>query len=142
MAWYVLRFFTTWSTILTVLHMYTSAAFNLVYMTWIVLVVGLYFSFINPRKFVVYMNDGKRITFNGIQKFFIVDLVFHILMFWYAWSLYGAKKQSLATYLNVILLMLIYLSLVDVKKVYGVNFYEVMLVCLFANIVFFFLINK
>lgn len=141
-AWYLLRFFTTWSTVFMLLHRYTSNIFNLVYMTWIVLVIGLYFSFINPRKFVVYGNDGKKIAFNGIQKFFMIDLVFHILMFYYAWYLYGAKKQHSATYLNVILIMLIYFSLVDVKLVYGVDMYEIILVYCFANIVFFFVINK
>jgi len=101
------------------------------------MMIGLYFSFINPRKFVVYSNSGKRIVFTGFQKFLLIDLLFHIAVFCMMVYVYGRKKYGAATYVNVILIMLLYLSCVDLKRVYGVYFWEMFVVFIVANILFF-----
>ena len=136
--WYLLKFFTTWSIILSFAHRYTNRFVNVVYMTYLVSVMGLYFSFINPRKFVVYTNGGKKVVFTGWQKFLIIDLVFHIGVFVIMLYIYGNTKYSVASYINVVLFMLLYLVCIeDLKKVYGVRIWEMLIVFIIAHSLFF-----
>jgi hypothetical protein len=130
--WYVLQFFTTWSCLLVLLHKYTHAWIDLHFMTFVVMVVGLYFSFINPRKFVIYTSPDRsprsRIEYSGVQKFIVVDMLFHIGVFLYVRSIYKDLPFELSKFLMTCLLFLVYLSMVNVKRTYGVSFNEVMYV--------------
>lgn len=101
------------------------------------MMIGLYFSFINPRKFVVYSDSGKRIVFTGFQKFILIDLLFHIAVFCIVVYVYGRHRYGIATYVNVALVMLIYMGCVDLKRVYGVQFWEMFIVFIVTNILFF-----
>lgn len=140
--WYIFKFFTTWSLILTLAHAYTGRFLNIVYMSYLVAFMGLYFSFVNPKKFVVYSDDGERIVFNGLQKFIFIDVLFHISICIFAFHVFGRKRGNMNGYMCVALFMLLYATLVDVRKVYGVAFNEMAVVFVIANIFFFLCIVK
>lgn len=137
---YVFNFFTTWMIIFVIFHKYVYRHINLLYLSFITLVCGLYFSFINPRRFVLYI-DNVRYEYNGIQKFIIVDLFFHILVFTYIYCMYSTYYRCVwdrKMFLSLIILML-YLSLVNIKRTYGVNLGEILIVVFVANLMYFML---
>lgn len=140
--WYLLAFFTTWSCVLTVLHKYTHSIIELRFMTFMVMLMGLYLSFINPRRFVVHFHDGSVVTFTGAEKFVAVDMFLHIGVFVYISSLYSSKPFVLAKVVNTCILFIIYLSVTDVKRVYGVTLFEMTCVFLISYILFSLLLLK
>ena len=124
---YLFKFFTTWSLIMVMFHKYLYKYVNLLLITFITLVIGLYLSFINPRRFVWYF-DKVRYEYTGLQKFIIVDMIFHLLVFYYIYSLYG-KYYTSKTFFNsktfiALSIYLIYILTHDIKKLYGINKYE------------------
>lgn len=137
---YVFNFFTTWMVIFVIFHRYVYKHINLLYLSFITLICGLYFSFVNPRKFVIYI-DNVRYEYNGVQKFIIVDMFFHVSVFAYIYCMYSSYYKNVIDsklLLSVIILML-YLFLVNVKKTYGLHVGEICVVVFVANLLYFLL---
>lgn len=132
---YALCFFTTWVLILVLTHGYSHQYFDLPYLTFTTMFVGLYLSFVNPRKFVFYFEDQKY-TYTGLEKFIIVDMFFHILVFFYICSKYRSHSMLSSQMLNSMLLLLIYTVIMNLEKIYGISFYELLLVAGLGNIVY------
>lgn len=139
---YVLKFFTTWTLILTILHVYTSKYVNLLLLTFITSIIGLYFSFIKPRKFVLYF-EGVRYEYTGLQKFIIVDMIFHLLVFYLIYSMYKNRyKLNDSQTLNALLLLLIYSTFTDFKKLYGVEMKELFFVFIIAILLYYLIFHR
>lgn len=136
---YAFKFFTTWVLVMCLLHHIVFDKVNLLLLSWITCIVGLYLSFINPRKFVFYF-EGKRYEYTGLEKFFIVDSMFHILVLYFIITHYGAYYSSLNLFSkqNVIAIsiLLIYLYVTNIKKVYGISVIEVASVSIVAGILY------
>jgi len=77
---YVLYFFTTWSFFLCLFHSYFYKCIDLMYLSFVVLIVGTYLSFVYPRKYVV-EKDKNCFVFDNITRLLCIDLVVHLLMF-------------------------------------------------------------
>lgn len=125
---YAFRFFTTWMVLLVLFHHHTHKHINLLLLATVTLVVGLYLSFVNPRKFVFYF-EGVRYEYTGLQKFIIVDVIFHVMLMYFVWSRYKGhyvlwEPRTLAA----IALLLLYILLHDIKRIYGVHWLEVLAV--------------
>lgn len=136
----LLKFFTTWSVLMVVFHNQLFKYVNLMYVTFITLIVGLYLSFINPRKFVFYL-QGERFVYTGFEKFVICDMLFHVFVFWFIWSRYrGYYPKFDNTLLIAISLFIIYVSLIDIKKTYGITLWEMSFAFALANLLYFFLL--
>lgn len=124
---YLFKFFTTWSLIMVLCNRYLYKYVNLMFITFVTLIIGLYLSFINPRRFVWYF-DKVRYEYTGLQKFIIVDMIFHLLVFYYIYHLYGKyyMKKSIFDYKTIIALciLIIYIFTHDIKKLYGIDKYE------------------
>lgn len=137
---YILLFFTTWNVLFVILHKYTHTKINLLYLSFITLIGGLYISFINPRKFVYRVGDEKYI-FDGISKFLVIDVPFHIAIFLWIYCMYysyykngGEEKENLFI---SFLIFVLYVSIVNIKRVYGISFIEFLLVFAVAHLVYF-----
>lgn len=132
-------FFTTWNVILVILHKYTSAWFDLMYLSFITLAIGSYLSFINPRRFVFRFGD-KKYTFKGLEKFLTVDMIFHIGVFCYVYYLYNThyiiKSNDVQLFASVMLIA-IYIAIVDIKRVYGINFIEIFTIFCTSHILYY-----
>lgn len=136
---YVLNFFTTWLIILVVFNPQVFQYVNLQYLAFVVMIGGLYMSFVNPRRFVCYIGP-HRLEFTGPQKFVVVDLFFHILVFIFIIAKYG-KYYSRAGLDGIdvgLMLMLVYLFMIefDVKAVYGIEVWELVAVIFVANLAY------
>ena len=112
----IYKFFTFWVFLLVLFSKYTYKYFNLEYLTFIVLTVGLYLSYINPR-FYRFELFGKQYELrNTLEKFFIADLIFHIATFYYVYEVYGEEYRKLDNKnnrtLNSLLLLLVYYLLI------------------------------
>ena len=136
---YAFKFFTTWVLILIIFHKYIHNYINLLYLSFITLICGLYLSFINPRKFVFYF-DGKKYIYNGIEKFIIVDMFFHILVFYFVYTHYNIYYRTSGYDVKLIwalLIILLYVIFTNIKKIYGISFWEMGLVFVIANILYY-----
>ena len=134
---YVLQFFTTWSCIFAIMHTYMHSWIDLKFLTFVVMIVGLYFSFINPRKFVLNLSAHETIVFTGMQKFIVVDMIFHIGVFLYISQLYAKQPFDHGRFFMACLFLLLYISIVNTRRVYGISFEEILYVFIVACIVFF-----
>ena len=123
---YILMFFTTWNFMLVLFHQYTHNYVNLIYLSLITVTIGLYFSFINPRKFVYYL-DNEKYTFTGIEKFILIDLFLHIAVLGFVLAKYNKfyNKATLQPFVNSVLLLILYLIIIPFKRTYGVSFEEI-----------------
>lgn len=127
---YVFKFFTTWCVLLALFHPYTHPYVNLLLLTFVTLIVGLYLSFVNPRRFVFYFGNA-RYEYTGLEKFIIVDMFFHVAVFYWIWKRYrGYYLEDANTGPTWVALFLLgtYCLLHPLQKIYGIPEREVLLV--------------
>lgn len=158
---YALYFFTFWVFILVVFHQYTFKYFDLLYLTFIVLLGGSYISFINPGKYILKLPDDTDIEFSGIHRFIIVDLAIHLFMFlfiYYWYYNYYKSHIDMNRYIHTALLIMVYMiiitvcfmytkvisdksvkSAMPVCDVYGIKFIEFLIVLIIGTILYMFI---
>ena len=136
---YVLFFFTLWNLVLVVFHKYTHKYFHLLYLSYVTLMVGMYFSMVHPAQCVYYYKDKKIV----IDKWFylaIIDILFHITVFLFVYFKYFKYYQSVnpdKLLLTSVLLLSFYLCIIDPTKVYGINIIEILAVISAVNLLYF-----
>lgn len=143
---YIFNFFTTWSVILALLHSYTHKYINLLFVSFVTFIAGLYLSFINPRRFVFYF-DKERYEYTGVQKFIIVDMLFHLLVFYLIWEKYGNFYSQTDPLVctktwTAMVIMGAYAMLYPLKKIYGIPVQELLLVCTIAILLYFIIFHQ
>ena len=121
---YIFRFFTVWVFLLTIFHEYTHKYLSLPFLTFIVMMKGLYFSYVNPKKYVIYLDDKNKYIIDGNEKLFL-DLVMHIGVFCFAYYKYGIDSILSKKVFSSILLMGIYQLFYNTPEIYGISFEEI-----------------
>ncbi len=135
---YILVFFTTWNLLFVIFHKYTYDKINLLYLSFITLICGLYISFINPKKFV-FKFDNEKYIFDGWSKSVYVDIPFHIAIFLWVYFMYNNyyKKQRNDTLYISFLIFVFYICIINVSSVYYISFIEFLIVFTVAHLVYF-----
>jgi hypothetical protein len=137
---YLTMFFTFWNILLVAFHKYTRHYVDLLYLSFVVLVVGFYLSFINPARFIFRFGEEK-VYVTGLEKFVFCDLLSHLLIFGYVLYLtYSTKTLPRAGDVQLfvsILIIITYILIVDVKYVYGISLLEILVVFSIANLAYF-----
>lgn len=113
-------FFTTWVVLLLVFHDYTHRYIDLFFLTFVTLFCGLYVSLVSPRKYS-FVLFGDTYFLTGIDRFFAVDIVFHIIAFIFVYSRYHSYYTPASIdgkFLSALLIIAAYLILVDAKRQY------------------------
>lgn len=154
---YALYFFTLWIFILVIFHQYTFKYFDLLYLTFIVLICGSYISFINPGKYILKLSDNTDIKFSGFHRFIITDLAIHLFMFlfiYYWYYNYYKSHIDVNRYIHTALLIIVYMiiitvcfmytkvsatSIMPVCDVYGIKFIEFLIVLIIGTILYMFI---
>lgn len=136
----IFHFFTTWNFILIIFFKYSKNIFNLKLLSFVTLFVGLYFSFVNPKKFYIELNN-KKYYFTGIEKFYIIDLFFHILAFIVVYILYENIPKNINLDVNSLCLLIIYISFLNIEEIYGINKQEILLVSILSIIIYYIIIR-
>lgn len=104
------QFFTLWVFVLVCLAPITCKYINVLFLSTIVLLVGSYFSFIEPGFYV--LDNGKVVK--GQNRLIYVDLILHFIpwlfMLWYQgnWRLVPIKEHWRGTFLVVAAYLLLY----------------------------------
>ena len=139
---YVLLFFTVWNLLLIIFHKYTHKYFHLLYLSYMTFMVGMYFSTVNPAKFVFYFKDKKIV----VDKWFyllLIDILFHISVFIFVLIKYYSYYSSLGRagndmlLLSSVMLLVIYICLIDPSRVYGISYIEIIAVIAATNLLYF-----
>lgn len=133
----VLQYFTVWCLLLVIFSKTTHVYLDLLMTSLFVLVCGSYLTYVFPRS-VKFRFCGHAMTIEGWKLRFL-DVITHVLPFLYiAWT-YGGHyircDTSLFPILNLCLLVLLYVSLFDVFKVYGVRTSDVVRALLIAAVI-------
>jgi hypothetical protein len=141
----IFMFFTTWNVLLVIFNRYTYKYINLLYTSFITLFIGLYLSFINPRRFV-FRFANKKYKFVSWEKFISIDIIFHIFVFLYIYYKYYFvyyKNIDACTEDQLLILSLCilftYIICINVEKIYGITLLEFLIVFCIANIIYFIL---
>ncbi len=130
---YAFKFFTTWAAILSIFHKFVNKYIALSFLTYIVMIVGLYFSYINPRQFTIHTKDTK-IVVKDPHKFLFIDLPFHILMFFFIYKVYGLHTKFDVKIIIAISLIVLYAIIFDPSEIYEVHMLEIIIVSVLAMI--------
>lgn len=133
---HIFTFFTAWSVLLTLFHKYTGEIVDLKFITFTTLLIGMYFSFIEPKKFHIIFN-GVKYKFDGTKKFLLVDLIFHLCIFIYIMYIYHDQQFSWKRFLNSFILLVIYTCFVDVSRIYGVPISRCILLVVVSILLYF-----
>ncbi len=141
----IFMFFTTWNVLLVIFNNITYKYIDLLYTSFITLFIGLYLSFINPRRFI-FRFGTKKYKFVSWEKFIAVDIVFHIFIFLYIYYKYYNNYYSLLNkcaedeiLIISLCILFIYIICINVQKVYGITLLEFLIIFCIANIIYFIL---
>jgi hypothetical protein len=134
-------FFTTWNALIVLFHKYLYKSIHLVYLTYITCIIGTYLAHYNPKHFDFVLN-GKQYRIEGWNLLFFADTAHFIpfLLVYCLYSKYYKKEFDSLQVVNAVILLLIYVILLNIKRVYGVSFKELCVVFIIASS-FFFLFN-
>jgi len=139
---HILYFFTTWNVLLILFNKFVFKYIHLLYTSFITLFIGLYLSFINPRRFI-FRFGPKKYIFTSWEKFIAVDIVFHIFAFIYIYFKYFGYYSSLDNcnedkiLIISILILFSYIISINVNRVYGISLLEFVILFSIANLLYF-----
>ncbi len=125
------NFLTIWIFILVLFHKISSKIFSLSFLSFIILLVGLYISYINPTKYYIEYYD-KTIILEGQVKN-ILDIYLHIIPFFFIYYTYGIEPffnnwKTIPSLLLIILYILIY----NPSKIYHLPINEIIIISFFS----------
>lgn len=146
----LLKFFTLWNAVLCMVgHAYTHRMFDLQYMSFIVMALGCYMSYIDPGFFKIRCggNNNTTIRIEGTLKL-VMDLVLHIGVFAYIAAKYHEYYASLQysshqlMYVRTLLVFAVYLMLVDPSDQYGISTEKILALFGLASVAYKIIITK
>lgn len=137
---FFLYLFTFWVIVLCIFDEYTHKYVNLLYLTFITLIIGLYISYVHPRYFR-YPIDDETIRFEGFTKFYIIDLFSHIVPFIYILFKYKSyyASTSLIDMPFTFLILSMYYILLNTETIYGISKQEVLILFIGSTMLYFLL---
>lgn len=126
------RFFTSWVNILVILFSVPVArVVNLPHLTTLTMFVGSYLSFCHPRVF--YVEWPFPMTVSGWFKVVAVDLLCHLIPWLYCLS---ALPLSLDKVWSSFILLVLYMCMLDPKRVYRARTSDMLVPIVAANVLF------
>jgi len=136
----IYKFLTTWIFVLVLFHKITSKIFSLPFLTFLILFMSLYISYINSTK---YFLEYKKKTFviDGYIKN-LIDFYFHICPFLFIYFNY--KIEPFFNNWKIIpslLLIIIYISFYNPYKIYHLPINEIIIVSIFTIFSYILLFN-
>jgi hypothetical protein len=134
----LLVFFTTWNALIILFHKFLYQSIHLKYLTFITCILGTYLAYYNPKHFE-FLLQGKKYRVEGWAKVLVVDTT-HFIPFIFIYCLYHQyyeTKFDILQLVNAIILLLIYVVLLNIKRVYSVSLKELFTVFLIGSCLFF-----
>lgn len=134
----VITFFTFWVLILVILQKYTKHYIDLLYISFITLVIGMYLSYIHPQYFKFTLFD-ETFKLTSLHKLVIVDCFIHILCFLYVWLYLKNNFLPFSAdyrFYTSLILIAIYMLTINIRNVYNVGVFELFCVFIIANMLY------
>jgi hypothetical protein len=139
------KFLTGWIFILVIFHNISSKYFSLPYLSFMVLFISLYLSYINPAKYYIeYTNNNENsiIVVDGYEKY-LVDIIFHISPFIFIYYYYGFEPFfSNWKIIPSLILILIYLLIYNPSYIYHIPIIEIFYLSISSVILYIFISNS
>ena len=133
---YIFKFLTIWSFFLSLFHNYVNSYISLPFLSFICMIMGLYISYINPKKYVIY-NYNKPIEIkNNLIKLLFIDIPFHILVFIFIIYKYGFDDIYDIKIITTLLLIFFYYSINDISFIYKISIKELQLLFIVAILLY------
>lgn len=133
---YIFKFLTIWSFFLSLFHNYVNSYISLPFLSFICMIMGLYISYINPKKYVIY-NYNKPIEIkNNLIKLLFIDIPFHILVFLFIIYKYGFDDIYDIKIITTLLLIFFYYSINDISFIYKISIKELQLLFIVAILLY------
>jgi hypothetical protein len=107
------KFFTGWLVLVAVFKHIFEPHIDLFFLACVVFAVGLYISFVTPRKYA-FRFLGKQYVVSGWARFFVVDAIHIALLV----RLFPQRGFSMTRFLNACILLFIYYVSVDIESIY------------------------
>ena len=114
-----IAFLTNISFVLVLLAPFVYQYIDLLFLTFFVCIGGLYISYVNPGK-IHFTFENQVYEIKGIFKVFL-DIYLHVLPFLYILTRYGEFYKSNPNIIPAIILVLVYISCIDIGFVYQTN---------------------
>lgn len=138
------QFLTCWIVLAVVFHNYTHEYVDLLYLTFLAFIVGSYISFFNPGYYSIEDKDEKNsIIFAGMHRIIVVDLAIHAFLFGFVlikyYDYYKVNSNSIVPLTTAFGVVCAYVMCIDIEKVYHAPYSELLLLSIFATILYFFL---
>ena len=133
--WQSLFYLTSINFLLVIFSHFTHKYINLLFTSLFVFMGGMYVSYINPGYFIQIGENNEKKEIFGFQKF-IYDSVFHVLPLVYVFIMYRKYYSLNPSITSAIILIILYLCLVDVKKIYNTD--ENVIGLLFISLILFY----
>lgn len=128
------KYFTSWIILLVISHRYTSKVFNLILLTLLTCVGGLYISFVYP-KFYQFQFSSLQITVSTFTERSITEFFIHFLLLLFVLNIYNDNYMFFSSQsLNSIIFIIVYLLMIDVRKVYHLRYSDIAKISLFFMI--------
>lgn len=105
------KYFTIWMLVFVVFYAKLHRYVDLLLLTMIVAVFGLYITYISPKKLGI-MIDKRDFSLCGLPLY-IIDTIFHQLPFWFVLLSYGRyykRNQSVLPTLVTLFIIIVYIS--------------------------------
>lgn len=122
-AFIMMKFLTTWCLIFIAFHHLVYKHIDILFLSAIVCIIGLYASHVKPKRFVLKLTN-QTIYVEGLFKLLTADLL-HVAMFAFAVKYYGkyylqCSNQWLPL-TNTIMLIWLYLLIIQPDQLYEIN---------------------
>ncbi len=130
----IFEFLTVWVFILVLFHKITQKIVCLPFLTFIVMINGLYFSHINPCKFVL-KDCNKTYELTGYEKL-LGDIFCHVGIFVFIYFIYGMESIFNEKILPTALLLALYGIIYYPPDTYLIPFEEIVTIFLFSIILY------
>lgn len=128
-------FFTLWVLILVLFHKWSHKYIDLIYLTFVVMISGLYISTIHPRQYNFWLFD-ERYTLKSWDRFIIADMFFHIGAFIFIASVYKSKFRPNQKFFSAVALICLYSLIINPKDIYNLRTFELLSVILVATLLY------
>lgn len=118
---YVFKYFTSWVALLVIFSTYTGNVFNLLLLTLLTCIGGLYISFVYP-KYYKFRFGLLEIKVNTLLERYALEFFVHFALLLYVYIKYR-DNYTIFSYqtLNSIMLFVAYLLITDVKIMYNLR---------------------
>lgn len=131
----VVDFFTTWVFALLAAHRFVAPYVDLVYLSFIAMIIGSYVTMVKRHTYVYSVYPGgPSHAMTGWRKFWLVD-VLHVAAFAFALA-YCRQKTTACSMTNAAAIMILYGASHDSMEVYGTSMKELALVFIASTVTY------